>query len=136
MLEVHKQLCKFLVTEYDVIMLPSFETSQMVTRVQRKLNKKTVRNMLTWSHYKFKKCLIFKARQIGKKVVIVNEAHTSKTCSCCGWYHKKSGGSNTFHCQQCKTIIDRDVNGAKNIFLKNYEALGLRIQSLRIRVIV
>ena len=61
-------------------------------------------------------------------MVIVNEAHTSKTCSCCGWYHKKLGGNETFHCKGCGLIVDRDVNGAKNI-LKNCEALGLSFQS-------
>ena len=66
--------------------------------------------MLTWSHYRFKECLLFKARQFGKKVVIVvNEAHTSKTCSCCGGYHQKLGGSKTYHCKQCKTVMDRDL---------------------------
>ena len=85
--------------------------------------------MLTWSHYRFKERLIFKARQYGKKVAIVNEAHTSKTCSCCGWYNTRLGGSKVFKCQQCGVSMDRDVNGAKNIFLKNCEVLGLEIQS-------
>ena len=130
-LETHKQLCKFLVTKYDVIMLPSFETKQMVNIDTRKINKKSVRKMLSWSHYKFKERLIFKARQYGKKVVIVNEAHTSKTCSCCGWYHKDLGSKKIYRCedQYCKAVMDRDVNGAKNIFLKNCEALGLRFQN-------
>ena len=72
---------------------------------------------------------IFKARQFGKKVVIVNEAHTSKNCSCCGGYHQNLGGSKTSHCQKCNTVMDRDMNVAKNIYLKNCEVLGLRFQS-------
>ena len=127
--EVHKQLSKFLVTNYDVIMLPSFEISQMVIKDGRKLNRKVVRLMTSWGHYRFKQRLMFKAREYGKKVVIVNEAYTSKTCSCCGWIHDKLDGRKTFECQNCGSKMDRDVNRAKNIFLKNYEVLGLTCQN-------
>src|SRR3989338_9158347 len=58
--EVHKQLVKFLVINYDLILLPSFETSQMVGKVGRKIRSQTVRSMLTWSHYRFKQRLLFK----------------------------------------------------------------------------
>ena len=75
----------------------------------------------------FKQRLINKARQFGKKVVIVNEAYTSKTCSCCGDVHTSLGGNKIFKCQKCKSIMDRDVNGAKNIFLKNCEVLDLMV---------
>ena len=127
--EVHKQLCKFLVTNYDVIILPSFDVSQMVTKDGRKLRRKTVRLMTAWGHYRFKQRLIFKARQYGKKVAIVNEAYTSKTCSCCGEIHKSLGGNKVYKCKHCGAIMDRDVNGAKNIYLKNCEALGLTCQA-------
>ena len=55
--EVHKQLIKFLVINYDLVLLPSFETSQMVVKVGRKIRSQTVRSMLTWSHYRFKQIL-------------------------------------------------------------------------------
>ena len=85
----------------------------MVTKDGRKLNRRTVRLMTAWVHYRFKQRVIFKARQFGKKVVIVNEAYTSKTCSCCGWIHQKLGGSKRFKCQDCRSIMDRDVNGER-----------------------
>ena len=31
----------------------------------------------------------------------------------------------TYKRDECARVMDRDVNGAKNIFLKNFEALGL-----------
>ena len=40
--------------------------------------------MLTWSHYKFRQRLKSKAEETGVKVMIQDEAYTSKTCSRCG----------------------------------------------------
>src|SRR3989338_5632781 len=34
-------------------------------------------------------------------------------------------GKKVYSCSNCKMVRDRDINGAKNIFLKNYEVLGL-----------
>jgi transposase len=53
----------------------------------------------------------------------VDEAWTSKTCSRgCGKENMKLGGNEVFTCidHTCNFIIcDRDVNGGKNIALKN-----------------
>lgn len=122
--EVHRQLAKFLASNYDLIMIPSFETSQMVRKGARKLRSNTVRQMLGWAHYRFRQRLIFKCQQSGTKVAVVNEAYTSKTCSACGNVDYKLGGRKIYSCSNCKMVMDRDINGAKNIFLKNYEALG------------
>ena len=52
------------------------------------------------------------------QVVICTEEYTSKTCGSCGYIHKKLGGSKEFCCPQCKTNLDRDINGARNILLR------------------
>ena len=57
----------------------------------------------------------------------MNEAYTSKTCSECGYLKRNLGGSKVYHCDECGSVMDRDVNGAKNIFLKNFKALELSI---------
>ena len=44
--------------------------------------------------------------------------YRSKTCGFCGYIHKKLGGSKVFCCPQCKTNLDRDINGARNILLR------------------
>ncbi|MEG4853702.1 transposase [Microcoleus sp. B5-D4] len=59
--ELHHKTAKFLVDNFDVILLPTFETSQMVSKSRRKLRNKTVRQMLTLSHYDFKTFLKWKA---------------------------------------------------------------------------
>ena len=124
--EVHKQLAKFLAYNYDVVFLPKFETSQMIRKIDRKIGKKSARAMVVWSHYRFRERLLHKCRMSGTcKVLLCNEAWTSKTCSACGRLHHTLCSSKVFHCPNpaCDITMDRDVNGAKNIFLRNYEAL-------------
>ena len=82
--EVHKKVAKWLTTEYRVIFIPTFESSQMVAKSgkkKRKLNSKTVRQMLNWAHYRFKQTLKFHAFKRGATVVDVTEEYTSKTCT-------------------------------------------------------
>jgi putative transposase len=111
--EIHWKTARFLCTNFKVILLPTFESSQMVS----KLASKTARAMLTWSHYTFKQRLLYKAKELGVKVIIVNEAYTSKTCSACG-HIQNIGSKSIFKCE-CGLTIDRDLNGARGIFLKN-----------------
>jgi putative transposase len=127
--EVHCKLVSFLVRSYDVVLLPTFESSRMAVRKGRKLNSRTARGMLTWSHYSFKQRLLSKARALGDrcKVVIVDESFTSKTCTRCGWVHQKLGGNKVFKCQRCALVINRDYNGARNILLKNASNFALRV---------
>jgi putative transposase len=103
----------------NVVLLPKFETSQMVAkRSRRKLKSKTARAMLNWSHYSFKQRLNNKAAEYGTQIIECTEEYTSKTCGMCGSIHEKLGGNKTFVCPSCKWIVDRDLNGARNIFLK------------------
>lgn len=119
--EVHKKVAKWLTTEYRVIFLPTFESSQMVAKSgqkKRKLNSKTVRQMLNWAHYRFKQTLKFHALKRGATVIDVTEEYTSKTCTKCGHVHQNLGGSKHFKCPHCGHSMPRDWNGALGIFLK------------------
>jgi len=119
--ECHKKVAKWLTTEYRLIFLPTFETSQMVAKTgakPRKINSKTVRQMLNWSHYRFKQVLKFQAFKRGATVLDVTEEFTSKTCTKCGHVHVKLGSSRKFKCPKCGHKLKRDWNGALGIFLK------------------
>ena len=117
--DVRNKTVKHLCKNYDVVFLPEFNTKQMVNRAKRKINKGTARGMMTWSHYSFKELLKTTALREGTKLVIVTEEYTSKTCSCCGTLHHSLGGSKVFKCPSCRTVMDRDENGARNILLKS-----------------
>ena len=115
--ELHHKTAKFLVDNFDVILLPSFESSQMVSKSRRKIRSKTVRQMLTLSHYQFKKHLEWKVWEQGKVALTsINEAYTSKTVSWTGEV-KKIGGSRTIK-DADGNRMNRDLNGARGIFLR------------------
>lgn len=117
--ETHCKLAAWLCRNYRVILLPKFETQQMIRRGERKLRCKTVRQMCTWSHYSFRQRLLDKAAlHPWCKVVICDEAYTSKTCGQCGAIHQKLGGNKTFRCPTCAYEADRDVSAARNILLR------------------
>jgi len=117
--ELHCQAANCLTREFTDIVLPPFETQKMAARLGRKLTKKTTRNMLTLSHYKFRVRLQNKAVSRGCRVHVLGEEYTSKTCTRCGTIKANLGGAKEYKCSHCDLIIDRDVAGARNIFLKN-----------------
>jgi putative transposase len=119
--ELHHKVAAFLVKNFDVIVLPTFETSEMVRRGARKLRAKSVRSMLTFAHYRFKMFLKHKAFEYGKLVLDQNEAWTSKTVSWTGEVNQKLGGAKTVRSASTGVSMDRDYNGARGIFLR---ALG------------
>ena len=61
--EMHHKIARYLADNFDIILLPTFETSDIVMRGKRKLRKKSVRQMLTLSHYRFKRFLKHKAKE-------------------------------------------------------------------------
>ena len=114
--ELHKKVAHFLCTNFDVILLPTFETQQMTRRGARKLRKKSVRQMLTLSHYQFKVFLKQKAQEYGVQVVDANEAYTSKTVSWTGTIVENLGGAKVIT-DADGNRCDRDLNGARGIFI-------------------
>ena len=122
--ELHWQCARWLTSNYRVILLPKFETQSMTRRgerqIQSKTARKTARMMLSFQHYRFKKRLQWKAWQRGSLVLEVNEAYTSRTRSWDGRVDEKLGGSRTIR-DESGFIMDRDINGARGIFLR---ALG------------
>jgi putative transposase len=117
--EVHCKLARFFCASFDVVLIPLFETQRMVRKAHRRIRSKTARSMLTWSHHRFRMRLIAKAREYPHcKVIVVDEAHTSKTCGSCGNIHQRLGGNKLFKCPRCGLVCDRDKHAARNIMLR------------------
>lgn len=121
MKDVHWKMANDLTSNYDHIMISRFKVSDMVKRLSRKINSQTVRKMLSWRHFQFRQRLKSKAEEKGCRIYEVSEHYTSKTCGKCGKIHWKLGSNKTFKCPFCQFEIDRDWNGARNIFIMNVE---------------
>ena len=118
--ELHWQVARWLTGNYKVILLPTFETQDMTARAGRKIRSKTARMMLSFRHYEFRRRLRWKAWQRGALVIDANEAYTSKTRSWDGTIKSNLGGATVIR-DGNGFGMDRDVNGARGIFLR---ALG------------
>jgi len=59
--------------------------------------------------------LSFKAACAGRRVIVVNPAFTSQTCSGCGIMVQKGLSVRWHSCPECGTSLHRDHNAAKNI---------------------
>lgn len=114
--DLHFKTISYLRSKYSWILLPSFESQEMVSNgFSRKCN----RNMMQLKHYQFKErlksaCLLDRSSD----VTIVTEEYTSKTCTGCGQINDNLSGKRIFDCSSCGITIDRDINGARNILLK------------------
>lgn len=117
--DLHRKLAKWLCVNYSVILLPTFKSSQMLKKNKRKINKETAYTLATWSHYRFQQHLLNKSREYKNcKVILCEENYTSMTCGNCGNLKRNLGGQKTYHCGTCSSVLDRDVNGARNILIK------------------
>lgn len=155
--ELHNQSANYLCKNYEKILIPKFETQKMVkhkhkTFKEHKLKvinegetyekrkeiakdftkkcrlSKNVKYVLnTLSHFSFRQHLTDKSVEHGCQLKVIGEEYTSLTCTNCG-HMSKVYNYRIKECEYCKQKIDRDLNGARNILLKNmdvfkYEAI-------------
>ena len=121
--ELHKKLANWLISTFDVIILPPFNEKSCLSKKKLKkwTYKETRKDILNFSHGKFRERMKYECWKHGKKLILLNEAYTTKCCTSCGWKNNKVGNKDVFICknQYCNMYsIDRDVNGARNICLK------------------
>ena len=126
--DLHWKMAREITSCYDDVLMPVFRVKEMIGKEGRRINKETVKKMLHWSHYEFREHLKHKAEERGTVVHMVGEHYSSKTCGACGHVHWKLGSNKTFQCPSCQFTIDRDHNGARNIFLMNIERFVGRIR--------
>ena len=84
------------------------------------LNKYQKIACLRTKYFLFKTRLEFKCKLNNVYFKYIDESYTSKTCSICSNYSNDLGGSKIYCCKECNNTIDRDVNGARNIYIKYY----------------
>jgi len=167
--ELHSQSANYICKNYDKILIPKFDTQKMITHKKQfkdykkefinqgttikdkkdnaikftkrcKLNKNVKYVLQMLSHYQFRQHLLNKTEEYGCEMKVITEEYTSCTCSRCGHmsnnyrYRKKT-------CENCGLEIDRDLNGAINILIKNinvfkYEAIKPKASYRPIEILV
>ena len=88
------------------------------------------RVLLIYKHYQFKTKLEYKSSCMEKSIVkVVDESFTSKTCGNCGYIKKDLKNAEIYNCNKCHLEIDRDINGVRNIMLKNLNQVVIAKQT-------
>jgi putative transposase len=147
--ELHNKTALFLCKRYKKVLIPLFETQKMVAnkREIKKQTKETVKKIMegkdskreireytrkrrlngrvkfvlnNLSHYKFRQHLLNKGQEYGCEIKVVTEEHTSLACTKCGIMSNKYKDREK-ECITCGYKINRDINGARNILIKNEE---------------
>jgi len=119
--DMHWKTIKYLTNNYDYILIGDMSAKEIVKRDSSILSKTQKVACLRTQYYKFNQRLEYKCKTKGVGFNIINESYTSKTCSICGHIKDDLGGDKIFKCEKCKTIMNRDVNGARNIYIKSQE---------------
>jgi len=138
--DCHRKIAKFLTQKYETIIIPKFDTQNMVQKRnydgvwKRRIGKKTSRQMIRWSHYRFRELLIAKAEQMNSRVIVGSEHYSSKVCSHCLCYNARKD-EKEFVCSYCGLEADRDVNAARNILYINWQSTGLRLEKQKRRIL-
>lgn len=132
--DLRNKTALYLCHNFKNIIIPEFKTQKMIIKKEKeitrdemkvisktnKLNKKTkfVLNMM--SHYKFRQHLQNKCLEYGCNLHVVTEEYTSQCCGLCGCLSKNYNGR-IKTCDECNHKMHRDINGARNILLKNID---------------
>jgi putative transposase len=115
--DMHWKLITYVKKNYNDILIPNFESQKIVKKMSFGL-KKVKQNLLSFCHYKFRMRLIEKTKELHNfRVYTVREDYTSKTCTNCGSI-KDIKNERIYNCEKCNLTIGRDINAARNIFLR------------------
>ncbi len=115
------QIARKLVNTFGLIVVEDLYINKMKRDSFRSLNKSI--GDVAWRM--FLNLLSSKAEEADRKVIKVNPAYTSRTCSCCGSKRELKLSERVFECFCCGLVLDRDRNAALNILRLGTQSLGL-----------
>lgn len=125
--ELHHKTTTFLCKRYRNIISPELKVKELikeknVKHMNEKQKNEFRKSMLRMNLSKFNELLKTKGNLYNTKIYSnedgVTEAYSSRLCSSCKYINKKCS-LETKKCDNCKKVIDRDINGAKNIYHMN-----------------
>jgi IS605 OrfB family transposase len=107
--DVNHCIAKLIMAQpFNVIALEKLEVKK-----EKKNGKCFNRKLGNWACRQLQLYIEYKAEPLGKTVVYVNPAYTSKTCSRCGQRGRRKGL--TFKCKHCGFELNADLNASRNI---------------------
>jgi putative transposase len=120
--ELHFKTSNFLCNNFREIYVPKLtKENDIIRKMNRKIQTKTVRNMVVLGHCKFIERLKTKAEEFTNvNINVISEEFTSQKCLECGKLTKMKKGEEMYKCNFCGLSIDRDILGSTNILLKNW----------------
>ena len=119
--DLHNKTIDYLTKNYQTIIIPPFESQDIVVKSK---NRKMNRSLMDLQHYMFKMKLEAKCQVRNSDKIEITEEYTSKTCGRCGEINE-IGGCEKYKCEKCHLELNRDINGARNIYIKTIAKLLL-----------
>lgn len=114
----HRKIAKWLVDNFKTILLPKFSGGSIAKGSKNRRNNSSIYSL---AHYKFRQRLIHKASTVaGSRVILCKENYTTMTCGDCGLLNRKVGASKVHRCRDCGISVDRDINAARNIYIRSF----------------
>ena len=119
--DLHNQTASILSSRFGSVLLPRFGTSKML--VGEGIGSTTKRRMQGLNHYRFQQKLQGLCAKNKCNLYIVDESYTTMTCGACGKLDPNVGSAKLFVCS-CGYSQDRDIHGARNIWIKTMTENG------------
>ncbi len=104
-----------LLSRVDVLYLGDIKSHDIVTGGKNKTLNLLFNDL---KFFQLKSRLLYKASLQGKRVFLVPEHYTTKTCSKCGTINNDIGSKEVFTCPCCHLMTGRDMNASINIKMK------------------
>ena len=117
--DLHWKTINYLVKNYKTVLLGDMSAKQIVKKNNSCLSNIQKVACLRTKYFEFNQRLQNKCKKYNVNYKLVDESYTSKTCSICSHYDENLGASKVYNCKHCLTKIDRDINGARNIYIKS-----------------
>lgn len=105
--------------EYSLVLIPKLNTKRI--KEEKRLPKMARKIINIENHSKFIERLKEKGEEKGVEIREVTEYLSTKLCGRC-LKKNEIGENKRYNCKDCKLEIDRDINGARNIYM--YEIMN------------
>jgi len=112
--DMHWKTINYLTSKYNKILIGDLSVKEIVESDGiAKISKRILHNLRL---FVFKLRLQTRCNELGIEYKEINEYMTSKTCSMCGNIKMDLGKEKIYKCDNCKIIMQRDINGARCIY--------------------